>query len=318
MPTEVEDLVGFVKPGSNAEVAREALQIVEGLSGSPDGIAPLRAVAPELVSNLLLCLPRPQLSRLAATALVNLSQDDRICMELVKAKACSRIITYVVEGKTSDHDVALMILSNLTRGPEGIAQALQEGQGAIEQTGMRSLLGLALNPGASEVMYEHIGGVLCNITQHELGRQLLVEGNLGGVRAAVAMLGARSTVLRTGAAAAVKNLVMSAKSDGWFEKLISSHDVLEKLLVPINGEPPKEVEDSVRENAAVSISLIAEDEEGRKALMEVGGDEKVKKGYEYEEHPATMEAMEAMWRSFLGVEAGDEDDDDVDGVVYIR
>lgn len=69
---------------------------------------------------------------------------------------------------------------------------------------------------------------------------------------------------------------------------------------------------------AVSVSLIAEDEGGRKALMDVGADEKVKKGYEFEEHPVTMEAMEAMWRSFLGVDLADENDDDVDGVVYIQ
>lgn len=87
------------------------------------------------------------------------------------------------------------------------------------------------------------------------------------------------------------------------------------VQVPINGEPPKETEDSVRENMAVSISLLADSEEGRKALAEVGAEEKLKKGYEYEEHRTTMEAMEATWRSFLGVEA--DEDDDVDGVVYI-
>lgn len=96
---------------------------------------------------------------------------------------------------------------------------------------MRILLGLAMNPGASEVMYEHIGGVLCNITQHPLGRQLLVEGHLAGVRAAVEMIGARSTVRRAGAAAAIKNLIMSAKADGWLEQLLASSDLLEKLLV---------------------------------------------------------------------------------------
>lgn len=98
---------------------------MEGLSGALEGIALLRAVAPELSSNLLLCVPRPQLSRQAATALVNLSQDDRICAELLDAKACTRIMTYVVEGKTSDHDVALMMLSNLTRTNPGVTQALQ-------------------------------------------------------------------------------------------------------------------------------------------------------------------------------------------------
>ena len=88
------------------------------------------------------------------------------------------------------------------------------------------------------------------------------------------------------------------------------------MQVPINGEAPKETEDSVRENIAVSISLLAETEEGRQALKDAGADDKLKKGYEYEEHPGTMEAMEATWRSFLGVQA--DDDEDVDGVVYIK
>lgn len=107
------------------QVTRSALEIVEGLSGSSEGILSLRPVASDLAANLLLCVPRPQLSRLAATALVNLSQDDRICAQLIEAKACSRMMSYVVEGKTLDHDVALMLLSNLTRENKGIAQALQ-------------------------------------------------------------------------------------------------------------------------------------------------------------------------------------------------
>lgn len=87
------------------------------------------------------------------------------------------------------------------------------------------------------------------------------------------------------------------------------------VQVPINGEPPKETEDSVRENMAVSVGILAEFEEGRAALKEAGAEAKLKKGYEYEEHRGTMEAMEATWRSFLGVAA--DDDEDVDGVVYI-
>lgn len=117
---------GASRPRSGVlQVTRSALEIVEGLSATTEGVLNLRPVAPALAANLLLCLPRPQLSRLAATALVNISQDDFICIALIEAKACSRIMSYVVEGKTSDHDVALMILSNLTREQKGIAQALQ-------------------------------------------------------------------------------------------------------------------------------------------------------------------------------------------------
>jgi hypothetical protein len=96
---------------------------------------------------------------------------------------------------------------------------------------MRKLLSIALNPGASTVMYEHVGGVLCNATRVPQGRALLLEGDLQGFRAVVGMLGSRSEPLRTGAAATVKNMVMGAKEDEWFDQLIHAHDVLEKILV---------------------------------------------------------------------------------------
>lgn len=90
-----------------------------------DGIAALRPAADKLSNNLLLAIPRPGLSRSAATCLVNLSQDAVHCKALIAASACSRLITCVVEGKTLDHDLVTMTLSNLTRSSEGAAQALQ-------------------------------------------------------------------------------------------------------------------------------------------------------------------------------------------------
>lgn len=64
--------------------------------------------------------------------------------------------------------------------------------------------------------------------------------------------------------------------------------------VPINGAAPVEREPSVRENIALSIGIIAQDDDGRQALFDVGAPEIVKKGYEFEEEPAVMEAMECI------------------------
>ena len=238
------------------QVAAPALEIIEGLSGGMDGIAALRLSADKLSNNLLLAIPRPGLSRSAATCLVNLSQDQVHCKALIAASACSRLITCVVEGKTLDHDLVTMTLSNLTRTSEGAAQALQVrtgssevaihstarrllvkhrtlhrtmhetahaarvchmlerlprgmqvAQGAVEKSSMRKLLSMALNPGTSDVLYEHVAGVLCNITQQRVGRELLVESSLHGLRAVVDMLVSPSDVKRTGSAAAIKNVV---------------------------------------------------------------------------------------------------------------
>lgn len=72
---------------------------------------------------------------------------------------------------------------------------------------MRKLLSMALNPGTSDVLYEHVAGVLCNITQQRVGRELLVESSMHGLRAVVDMLVSSSDIKRTGAAAAIKNVV---------------------------------------------------------------------------------------------------------------
>jgi hypothetical protein len=66
------------------------------------------------------------------------------------------------------------------------------------------------------------------------------------------------------------------------------------LQSPINGVAPTETVASVRENAALSIGIIAQDDAGRAALFDVGAPEIVKKGYEFEEHPGVMSAMECI------------------------
>lgn len=53
----------------------------------------------------------------------------------------------------------------------------------------------------------HDAGVLCNITQQRAGRDLLVESSLHGLKAVVQMLTSASDIKRTGAAAAIKNVV---------------------------------------------------------------------------------------------------------------
>ena len=82
------------------------------------------------------------------------------------------------------------------------------------------------------------------------------------------------------------------------------------LQVPIDGKPPTELIESVREDLATAIAFICRSEDGRKALMAAGGHETLKCGYEYEEHAGTMAAMEEAARSLMGVEVDEEGADD--------
>ena len=101
---------------------------------------------------------------------------------------------------------------------------------------MRRFIATALNPTASSVLYEHAPGVVCNCTRLPQGRALLTEGAAGdGLSALVDTLKSESDVRRTGAAAAVKNVVMAAHQDGTFSKVLQDTERLRRMMVRCCG-----------------------------------------------------------------------------------
>ena len=106
-------------------MAAHALEIVEGLSGSPDGIATLRDAAQSLCRNLFSCARDVALSRSALTCIVNLSQDVTIARTLVDTGACTTLLDYLRESASGHPDLIVMALSNLTQSEAGASAALQ-------------------------------------------------------------------------------------------------------------------------------------------------------------------------------------------------
>ena len=110
---------------SHLQVAEQALGIVEGLSGTPEGLASLRSAAQPLCKKLFRCAHNVSLSRSALTSLVNISQDARIAAHLVSTGACTTLLEYLHEGDTAHPDLVVMALSNLTQTDAGARSALQ-------------------------------------------------------------------------------------------------------------------------------------------------------------------------------------------------
>lgn len=96
---------------------------------------------------------------------------------------------------------------------------------------MRRFVSVALAPGASDVIYEHAAGIVCNCSRLSTGRALLLEGEAGGLRTLGLALARRSDVKRAGAAAAVKNVVVAAHQDGTFQKVLQAEGLITQLLV---------------------------------------------------------------------------------------
>jgi hypothetical protein len=105
------------------------------------------------------------------------------------------------------------------------------GEGALHGAHMRRFLAISLNPGASDLLFQHATGVVCNCTQVPEGRALLMEGGFGGLAALVDALSSASSIKRRGAAAAIKNLALAAHQDGTVDRFVADKEVLRKLLV---------------------------------------------------------------------------------------
>lgn len=107
------------------KLTAKALEIVEGLSGTPDGLASLRPASKALCQNLLECSKFLSHSRAALTAVVNASQDAEIGREFVEAGACTRLIDFLHERACGHPDLIVMALCNLTQTERGACKLLQ-------------------------------------------------------------------------------------------------------------------------------------------------------------------------------------------------
>ena len=112
------------------------------------------------------------------------------------------------------------------------ARMLQVGQGNLECSLMRRFVAIGLSPSSSSVLYEHAPGVVCNCTRLQQGRALLLDdAKASGFGALVATLASPSDVRRTGAAAAIKNVVVAAHQDGSLGKVVQDRERLRAMLV---------------------------------------------------------------------------------------
>jgi hypothetical protein len=83
------------------QVQQAAVDIVSGLSGSPEGIDRLKGVQVSLLAALLRIVgtpdAEPAVSRAALTALVNLSQDTALGKALLQLNTVGRVMEFVRE-----------------------------------------------------------------------------------------------------------------------------------------------------------------------------------------------------------------------------
>mmetsp|Transcript_21144 Transcript_21144/g.63303 ORF Transcript_21144/g.63303 Transcript_21144/m.63303 type:complete len:395 (-) Transcript_21144:598-1782(-) len=313
---ELDDCIGFLA-SRRADVKLTALEILAGLSGTPDGIGALKSRLDKLLVFAMRLVPVPaaapgasEASAGALKVLVNLSQDDSAAARMVEQRAVARVMDYIREGACPHARLMCMLLSNLTAREPGCEQLLQLGQDRLQGLNVAVLLkkfvmsginyGMGGGADGDEDPFEHVAAVLTNLTRLEAARRLLLEDGRGLLPVLVAQLQSPSQLRRRGAAGAVKNCCMRAEGDGTLASLLRDDAVLAKMLEPISGaEKAKEPDAVVREALAESVLAIALTTEGRAALWRVKAPEMLKAGYAQEDHPGVCHAMEQAAELFI-------------------
>ncbi|KAF8057110.1 PRY3 [Scenedesmus sp. PABB004] len=239
---DLQDLVAFVG-AAKPEVRAAALDIVAGLSASPEGLAQLRAVVVPLTGALLRVVPGGDAgaSRLALSALVNMSRDPGLAAALLQFNAVGRIMEFVRDKSCAHIELLLMLLVNLTVADKGAEDLLQLGAAGMQGLHMALLLKLfvtsavTLLPGEPDPC-EHIGSLLVNATRLAPGRQLLLQPGRGFLQALAAQLGPGSSLARRrGCSGALRNCCISAEADGTLAELVSDELVLQRIMAPLGG-----------------------------------------------------------------------------------
>lgn len=307
------------------QIRQYALDLVQGLTGSPEGLSLLATQSNELVLPLLVAAGSgpATVSRSALISLVNLSQEPSIQSKLLDLNATSRCMDYLKEGVCSGHEnLLVMLLANLTaaeRGSEALLQLDKKGiEGLHVSTLIRKFMDVRNATSSENDKYEHVATILPNVTRFACGRRLLLEPGRGMLAALVSQLRSQSSLRRRGCSGAIKNCCLSCEEDGTAHMIAENSNALSDILIVLAGtdESLPAKDDIVRENLADAILSLAKVAEARKKLWEANAPELLRKAYEYEEHPGTCKAMESAAALFLedGFQPHTSQDDDYQSV----
>lgn len=317
MATELDELIGFLS-SSSIQVKKAAADIVQGLTGTEEGIQSLASRA-DLLSGPLLCLLPCEwgLAQPAAEALVNLSPEPQLAEAVIQAGGIEKAMELVGRPGQGVNRLLILLLVNLTQLELGAKRLLQEAE-KTQGIFVCKLVRLFTKPSeeeGSEDQYEHVASVLMNITRLESGRKLLLDTKKGFLKQVLPQVDSKNIVRRKGVAGTVRNCCFEAECE-LPSLLFASQFLWPALLLPLAGRqvyskedtskmPPElagflshereaEIDPQIRIEAADALYLISLHEGGRRALWAVNGPRILQVGYESEEDTRVIEAYERL------------------------
>lgn len=319
---DLEDLAFFLKsPSPNLKKA--AVEIVQGLSGTDEGVQRLSSHASSLLPPLLSLLSESEeISKPTAEALVNLSQDVAVVDHLIRVEAVERAMELIGKPGSKLNKLLVMMLVNISSIDKGAARLLQEGDSKLAGLNIAKLVRFFSRfEGGRDDEYEYVANILVNVTRLESGRKVMLDMSRNILRQVLPQIDSRSVIRRQGVAGTVRNCCFDAETQ-LPSLLLASEFLWPALLLPLAGkrvysevdtakmplelatplsqDREPETDPKVRVEACEAIYLLVLQEGGRRAFWAINGPRILELGYEDEEDPKVMEAFERVGALLVG------------------
>jgi hypothetical protein len=329
---DLEDLAAFLKAPSPT-LKKAAVEIVQGLSGTDEGVQRLATHAKELLPPLLLLLGEAEeISKPAAEALVNLSQDVAVVDHLIDVGAVERAMELIGKPGSKVNKLMVMLLVNISSVDKGVSRLLQEGDAKLAGLNVAKLVRFfsrfSSSERGSEDEYEYVANILVNVTRLQSGRKVVLDMSRGILRQVLPQIDSRSVIRRQGVAGTVRNCCFDAETQ-LPSLLLASEFLWPALLLPLAGkrvyseadtakmplelatplsqDREPESDPKVRVEACEAIYLLVLQEGGRRAFWAINGPRILELSYEDEEDPKVMEAFERVGALLVGGSGTEEE-----------
>ncbi|XP_031744984.1 protein HGH1 homolog isoform X2 [Cucumis sativus] len=269
MATELEELIQFLSSPS-PQLRKAAIDIVQGLTGSEDGMQSLAKYPDVLLPSLARLLKEQKdVAERAAEALVNLSQNSDLAGKMINLGLIGEAMNLLYNVDSSISQLLVMLLVNLTQLDAGIASLLQTGddkmQGLYVMKIVRSFCRSASE--SRDDPFEHVASILVNISKKEAGRKLLLDPNRGLLKQIIRQYDSNSQLRKNGVFGTLRNCCFEAE-DQLQNLLLIAEFLWPALLLPVAGNkkesdrPPIILQYSRRRKGEVAHAQEKENEGG--------------------------------------------------------
>ncbi|KAI9726183.1 MAG: hypothetical protein M1828_001856 [Chrysothrix sp. TS-e1954] len=271
MPTELEELVGFLHHG-NTEIRRTAIENLVGYSKAQPSIFKTDQLTP--VKDLkLLVKDYPAIAKNVLTILINIAEDREVLESLAKDDAfLETLMLRITDEKEPNANEMAMLFANLAKADEtlkllqlrrNVPKTLSKSAYAIDQL-MDCFVKGAEGGYNKDANFDYLSFFFADMAKSPDIREYFVtpqlrDDNIIPLTKLTVFTEHRSKIRRRGVAATIKNVTFDVASH---PRLLSAHapdgiNILPYILLPLMG--PEEYSDEDTEGMLEDLQLLPPD-----------------------------------------------------------